>query len=257
MPEARLRARGADALDLQDVALPRLVAADQLRAHLDQVDWSHLTYRRQQILEAFVELASTIGYQSVTMRAVGERVGVKAPSIYRHFVNGRDEIVLEAYRWHFYRFAKALLEAVDETNDADEYWNSLIGVHLSRQLESPENDMWDILLASDRIGGFLPGDMRDESREWMRLYEHLHAAVVGELGCASTDITKFVKLVVKICDTAGEWCRWDGTQKSLKACVDQAIAISHTLLAIDVDRRDSPAGSGDDRRTLSRGPSDG
>src|SRR5690349_65256 len=189
MPEARLRTRAADACDMHEESSPRLVAADQLRAYLAQVDWSHLTYRRQQILEAFVELASTIGYQSVTMRALGERVGVKAPSIYRHFVNGRDEIVLEAYRWHFYRFATALLEAVDQTNDADEYWSSLIGVHLRRQLESPENDMWDILLASDRIGGFLPDDMREEYREWMRFYEQMHAAAVGELGYGSTDST--------------------------------------------------------------------
>jgi AcrR family transcriptional regulator len=236
---------------MQEVSSPRLVAADQLRAYLGQVDWSHLTYRRQQILEAFVELASTIGYQSVTMRALGERVGVKAPSIYRHFVNGRDEIVLEAYRWHFYRFAKALLEAVDQTNDADEYWSSLIGVHLRRQLESPENDMWDILLASDRIGGFLPDDMREEYREWMRFYEQMHAAAVGELGYGSTDSTKLVKLVVKICDTASEWCRWDGTQKALKVCVEQAIAISRTLLAVDIDHRDGAAGAGDDRRPLS------
>lgn len=231
MPESRTRPLTADAADTHGMLSPRLVAADQLRDYLGQLDWSHLTYRRQQILEAFVELASTIGYQSVTMRAVGEKVGVKAPSIYRHFVDGRDEIVLEAYRWHFYRFAQALLEAVDQTSTAEEYWNGLLGVHLSRQLESRENDMWDILLASDRIGGFLPADMREESREWMRLYEQMHTAVVSELGYAATDVTKFVKLIVKICDTASEWCEWDGTQKALQVCVEQAIAISHTLLA--------------------------
>src|SRR5262245_22791589 len=225
-------AHGSDPSDGYDFP-PRLRAANQLRQYLEKVDWSHLTYRRQQILEAFVSLASTNGYESVTMRRLGERVGVKAPSIYRHFEGGRDEIVTEAYRWHFYRFASALLEGVDHTNDVDEYWNSLVRVHLQRQLESPENDMWDILMASDRIGGFLPADARDEYTEWLGLYEQMLAAAASELGYASDDVGKFVKVVVKVLDTANEWCRWDGTQNGLRLCVDQAIAISRALFDVD------------------------
>lgn len=234
------RHAGAEADDASRMS-PRLRAADRLRAYVQEVDWSHMTYRRQQILEAFVELASTIGYESVTMRALGERVGVKAPSIYRHF-DGRDTIVAEAYRWHFYRFAAALLEAVDEAGDVDEYWNALIGVHVRRQLESPENDMWDILLAGDRIAGFLPEDMRDEYRSWLRLYEQMHQAAVREIGYRSTDVEKFAKVVVKICDTAGEWCKWDGSEYGMQRCVAQAVAISRALLVVDVD--DAPNGDG-------------
>jgi len=215
---------------------PRLRAANQLRQYLEKVDWSHLTYRRQQILEAFVALASTNGYESVTMRSLGERVGVKAPSIYRHF-QGRDEIVTEAYRWHFYRFASALIEGVDQTDDAREYWNSLVRVHLQRQLESPENDMWDILMASDRIGGFLPADARDEYTEWLGLYEQMLAAAARELGYESADVAKFVKVIVKVLDTANEWCRWDGTQKGLQLCVEQATAISWALFNVDFGPR--------------------
>jgi AcrR family transcriptional regulator len=207
-----------------------------LRQYLEKVDWSHLTYRRQQILEAFVALASTNGYESVTMRSLGERVGVKAPSIYRHF-QGRDEIVTEAYRWHFYRFASALIEGVDQTDDAREYWNSLVRVHLQRQLESPENDMWDILMASDRIGGFLPADARDEYTEWLGLYEQMLAAAARELGYESADVAKFVKVIVKVLDTANEWCRWDGTQKGLQLCVEQATAISWALFNVDFGPR--------------------
>ncbi|WP_173009955.1 TetR/AcrR family transcriptional regulator [Mycolicibacterium sp. P9-64] len=241
---------GSDAEGASTLA-PRLRAADQLRTYVNTVDWSHMTYRRQQILEAFVELASTIGYESVTMRALGERVGVKAPSIYRHF-DGRDTIVAEAYRWHFYRFASALLEAVDRAGDVEEYWNALIGVHVRRQLESPENDMWDILLAGDRIAGFLPSDMRDEYRAWLRLYEQMHEAAVRELGYGSTDVGKFAKIVVKIFDTVGEWCDWDGTERGMQLCIAQAIAISRALLAVDVDG--APAGAGAKARPLRRLP---
>jgi AcrR family transcriptional regulator len=223
-----------------DALSPRLRAAEALRKFLHDTDWSHLTYRRQQILEAFVSIASTKGYESVTMRSIGERVDMKAPSIYRHF-RGREEIVTEAYRWHFYRFATAVLEAADQTTDVHRFWRSLVRVHLQRQLESPENDMWDILMASDRIGGFLPAEARHEYSEWLGLYDQMFAGAALELGYQSGNVDKFVRVVVKILDTANEWCRWDGTDEGLQICVDQAIAISEALLRVDLSR---PRGSG-------------
>ncbi|WP_396910534.1 TetR/AcrR family transcriptional regulator [Mycolicibacterium sp.] len=214
---------------------PRLCAAQALRKFLHDTDWSHMTYRRQQILEAFVSIASTKGYESVTMRNIGECVDMKAPSIYRHF-RGREEIVTEAYRWHFYRFATAVLEAVDQTSDVQSFWRSLVRVHLQRQLKSPENDMWDILMASDRIGGFLPADARREYTEWLNLYDKLYVAAALELGYRADDVDKFVRVVVKILDTANEWCRWDGTEEGLRHCVEQAITISEALLRVDLSQ---------------------
>lgn len=216
---------------------PRLRAAEQLRQYLGKVDWSGLAHRRRQILEAFVSLASTGGYESVTMRSVGDRVGVKAPSIYRHFPNGRDEIVTEAFRWHFYRFASAVLAGVDETSDVHGYWNALVRVHLERQLESPENDLWDILMASDRIAGFLPPETRAEYNEWCGLYEQMYAAAASELGYAFDDVEKCVKVVVKVLDSANGWCAWDGTKKGLHQCVNHAIAISRAMLHVDLGSR--------------------
>lgn len=213
---------------------PRLRAAENLRQSVLSTDWSHMTYRRQQILEAFVAIASAKGYESVSMRNIGERVDMKAPSIYRHFPNGRDEIVAEAYRWHFYRFATAILEAVDRTTDARSFWHTLMGVHLRNQLQSPENDMWDILMASDRIGGFLPSAGRREYDEWLGLYDQMHVGAALELGCPVEDVEKVARVVVKILDTANEWCRWDGTAGGLQLCVAQAIAISEALLKVDL-----------------------
>lgn len=217
-----------------DEQTPRGAAADKLRRYLDKVDWSGLSYRRRQILEAFVSLACSHGYQAVSMRDLGEQVGVKAPSIYRHFPQGRDEIVTEAFRWHFYRFASAVLDGVEATNDVYEYWNALVRVHLHRQLESPENDMWDILMASDRIAGFLPPETRAEYYEWCGLYEDMYAAAAVELGYEFGEIDKFVKVVVKILDTSNEWCRWDGTKKDLQRCTRQAITLSRALLHVDI-----------------------
>jgi AcrR family transcriptional regulator len=228
--------RSADAEEESglDEPSPRLRAAEQLRQYIGKVDWGDLTYRRRQILEAFVSLASTNGYESVTMRTLGERVGVKAPSIYRHFAGGRDEIVTEAFRWHFYRFASAVLEGTDGTDDVHDFWNALVRVHLQRQLESPENDLWDILMASDRIAGFLPPETRREYTEWLFLYDQMYVGAAAELGYEFDDVGKFVRVVVKVLDTANEWCRWDGTKKDLHRCVEQAIAISRALLSVNL-----------------------
>jgi AcrR family transcriptional regulator len=213
------------------VAPPRLRAAENLRSFVRDTDWSHMTYRRQEILEAFVALASTRGYEAVTMRQIGERVRMKAPSIYRHF-QGREEIVTEAYRWHFYRFATAVLVATDGTTDTRGFWRSLVSVHLRRQLQSPENDMWDVLMASDRIGGFLPAAARREYTDWLGLYDQMFAGAAIEFGCHSEDLEHFVRTVVKILDTANEWCRWDGSDVDLQRCVEQAIIISETLIQV-------------------------
>lgn len=213
---------------------PRLRAVEQMRAFVQKTDWSHLTYRRQQILEAFVSIASAKGYESVTMRSIGERVDMKAPSIYRHFASGRDEIVTEAYRWHFYRFATVIIEAADRTTDVRDFWNSLVRVHLQRQLESPENDMWDTLLAGDRIGGFLPSESRREYSEWLGLYDQMYAGAAVELGYPVEHVDKMVRVVVKILDTGSEWCGWDGTGDGLQTCVEQAIAITEALLRVDL-----------------------
>lgn len=205
-------------------------AADELHTFVGSVDWSHLTARRQQILEAFVSLASTSGYESVTMRILGARVGVKAPSIYRHFPHGREEIVTEAFRWHFYRFASAVLDGIREADGPERFWNSLVSVHLRRQMESTENDMWDILMASDRLGGFLPSSARVEYAQWCGLYENLFAAAAVDLGYAPEGQRSPVKAVVKMLDTANEWCTWDGSQEDLDRCVERAISMTHALM---------------------------
>lgn len=54
--------------------------------------------RREQILNATLELAAQYGLRSVTLAQIAERVGMKKPSLYNHF-KSKDDIVRETYRY--------------------------------------------------------------------------------------------------------------------------------------------------------------
>ncbi|MFJ2769902.1 TetR/AcrR family transcriptional regulator [Streptomyces sp. NPDC087300] len=59
--------------------------ADQQRAH-DLPTWGeHLTPRAREIVAAARELLEESGAEKLTMRSLADRLGIKAPSLYKHF----------------------------------------------------------------------------------------------------------------------------------------------------------------------------
>lgn len=54
--------------------------------------------RREQILNATLELAAQYGLRSVTLAQIAESVGMKKPSLYNHF-KSKDDLVRETYRY--------------------------------------------------------------------------------------------------------------------------------------------------------------
>ncbi|PBB86844.1 TetR/AcrR family transcriptional regulator [Mesorhizobium sp. WSM3876] len=217
------------------MSLPAQVqlARDELRRHLDKFDWAGQTARRREILQTFLKLATTEGYSSVTMRRLAKAIGVKASSIYFHFPAGRDEIVTESMRWHYYEWGSAFLEAVDQCDGANEIWDAMVRVHLSRQLSLPESDLWDILVAMDRIGGFLPTEIREEIGYWLQLFPRMYEAAAYEMGYRNCETA--VHVVIAVLDSATSWCRWSGDERDLGDQVEHAIAVSRALLSSQSD----------------------
>lgn len=172
------------------------------------------------------------------MQALGRELNVKAPSIYSHFPNGRDEIVAESLRWHHYRFGVAALEAIEGCNDAGEFWDAMVRVHLQRQLDRPESDLWDIVVTAERIGGFLQPETREEMHHWLRLCVQMYEAAAIEMGYDNVE-TK-VGVVMTILNGASTWCGWSGNPEDLGACADQAVGITRAVLSLQ-DK--SPSGS--------------
>lgn len=203
-------------------------ALEEFEGHLLKLDWSKQTPARRRILEAFLRLATEHSFSSVSMRMIAQEVRIKPSSIYAHFPSGRDEIVAESLRWHFYRFGIAIIEELTGWSDPRDFWHRMVRVHVTRQLSLPESNLWDLLVATDQVVHFLPRDLRDEVDAWIDLYEALYRAAAAEMGCESP--TQVVKAVMTILEGANRWAMWDGTPEALPGCVETATGYTLTLV---------------------------
>ncbi|KAF2414677.1 hypothetical protein B1729_03610 [Microbacterium sp. B35-04] len=210
-------------------AMFRVDALEKLQATLAAFDWTGLTDGRRQILDAFLRLATTTGYSSVTMRALGKQVNVKAPSLYSHFPGGRDELVGAALRWHYSQWAEGVVEVLRATNDPKTFLDVLVDHHVRSQLTMLENDMFDLLLATDRISGILPAETRAEARHLVGLYDALYVGVIRDLGYEG-DLSRLAAAIITVLDGVRSWSGWDGDEASLGAIVDTASQVVGAML---------------------------
>jgi AcrR family transcriptional regulator len=209
----------------------RLRALERMRSETAAFDWSRLTDGRRRVLEAFLRIATTSGYANVTMRALGRQVNMKAPSLYSHFPGGRDEVVSEALRWHYSQFAQAVIEALERTDDAVHFWTALIDQHVRRQLEMLENDMFDLMLATDRISGFLPETARAEITHLVRLDTELFLGAAHDMGYTG-DVEGAIAVVLTILDGVRGWSDWNGRAASLDEIIATAVRLSFGVLEV-------------------------
>jgi len=200
-----------------------------VRDFLSRRDWSTQTPARQRILAAFLRLATTNGFNAVSMRTLSGELDLRPSSLYSSFPGGKDEIVAEALSWFTHRFGQDLLAAVEETTTAEDYWAALVRFHLSQQLQRPEADLWDLLVATDRVGQFLGDETRHEVATWLSLHEDMFAAAAGEMGFSLS--RQHAYMVLTLLDGAGRWAQWDGESESLEALISNAISVSRSILA--------------------------
>ncbi|QZP31649.1 TetR/AcrR family transcriptional regulator [Pseudomonas sp. DR48] len=202
----------------------------RLDKYLHTFDWDGLTRSKQVILDSFLRVATREGIASVSMRSLAAAAGVKPPTIYSHFPEGRDQVVAAAMRWHYNNFAQSLCETLSRCRTAEEYWASLIGFHVRQQLQRPENDIWDALIATDRIAKVLPDSLRKEIDDWEDFCDYMYCSIAQDLGVE--DATLDARALRKLIDSIGAWWRWDGTEHSLEAAVVHAVELSKRLMKI-------------------------
>ena len=207
----------------------RMQALDVLRKEIATFDWSRLTEGKRLILDAFLRIVTTEGYTAVTMRGLARHVNMKAGSLYSHFPGGREEVVDAALRWHFYQFAKGTIEAVESTSDALDFWTTLVDQHVRRQLQDPENDMFDLILATDRITQFLPAETRQDINHLVDLNAGLFKGAALDMGYQG-DVDLAVSIVITTLDGVHSWSHWTGDQNQVDRIADAAIRTSRSTL---------------------------
>ena len=79
---------------------------------------------KENIFDAFVELASTLGYENVTTRDIARKIGINAASIYYHF-ESKEKILEYAYDYYsMYQYENRnpvpMMKKLIETASAEE-----------------------------------------------------------------------------------------------------------------------------------------
>lgn len=206
----------------------RVTALAEMKATITAFDWSRLTDGRRQILEAFLRVATTEGYSSVSMRTLGTRLNVKAPTLYSHFPGGRDELIGMALRWHYYRWTSEAIATLEPIVGAEEFFDTLINYYVHSQLTLAENEMFDLLLANDRYAATLPAAIRAEAERLVLLVRNLVAGAIHDLGHRDSDYA--AGIVMTLLDSVRSWSRSSGPPDDLDARVAEARSITTAIL---------------------------
>ena len=208
-----------------------LAACETFAHRLDEWDWAGQGAARRNILEAFLELAIKNGFSSVSMRTIASAVNIKPPSLYSHFPNGRDEIVADSLRWHFHRFGVALLDAVGRATSAEEFWDAMVRLHFTRQVRLPESNLWDLLVATDRMARILPAELRAQVDDWVRLHQDMYVAAAVDMGFREAE--ERVKIVMTLLEGATRWASPDCDDEELDKLTDRAVLLSRAILELE------------------------
>ncbi|KQP18773.1 hypothetical protein ASF45_26495 [Pseudorhodoferax sp. Leaf265] len=189
-----------------------------LKKYLGAFDQVGLTGGKQKIIAAFLQLSAQEGYSSVTMRRLATMAGLKASTIYSHFSGGRDQILADSLRSNYNLFALAVHDGIANAKTPGEALRQLVEVHLRQQLTRPENDMWDMLVATDRFGHFLQDALRAEVDEWLKFCDFMYEAILLDLGCENPRThAGFIRVAL---DSCHGWWNFSGSEESILACID-------------------------------------
>jgi AcrR family transcriptional regulator len=188
-----------------------------------------------QILNAAAWLLRHRGYEATTTRAIAERVGIKAGSIYHHF-SSKDAIVERVINEGVrvvHEAVTAALDALPAKADPRSRLRAAITAHLRSSLEHS-----DYTSASIRAFAFLPTELRKTCRLERRRYEDIWREIVVDAANAGyipegANLDAVRLMLLGAVNWAGEWYRPN------RVPIDQ-ISASFAELTFGADRGSKP-----------------
>ena len=94
-----------------------------------RVDPGAAVGRHEEILEAALELFATIGYRATTMAQIGDRIGIRGPSLYKH-VTSKQELLLAIMTGMMEAQLRLQRSALDAGGDVRERLERITVVHV-------------------------------------------------------------------------------------------------------------------------------
>ena len=193
----------------------------ELEVYLSQFDWNSLSKGQKKVLEAFLDVAMTHGFTAVTMRSLAQALGMKAPSLYAHFPEGRDQIIAQTLRWHYSDYGFNLLHVLKDSTSLQQCWEDAIEVHLANQIKKPVSTLFDLMIATYKIGGWMTKELGEEISYWSEFSERVYFALAEEMQLRPTN--EKVKLMMTLLENATQWTNWDGTDASFEDIKTRAL----------------------------------
>jgi AcrR family transcriptional regulator len=143
--------------------------------------------RREQLLDAAIELIAERGYQSVSMTEIGAAVGIAGPSIYKHY-SAKSEMLTAALQRGHARLQADMAQALAEAATPAEAMGRLLAAHIGFTLDHSSLiailvSERDELVAQERAGAYRV--QRELVATWVGLLDQ----VVPGLSTAEARVT--------------------------------------------------------------------
>ena len=90
--------------------------------------------RHGEILDAALELFATIGYRATTMSQIGDRIGIRGPSLYKH-VHSKQEMLVEIMTGMMEELLRRQRAALDAGGDVRDRLERITAVHVQYHAE--------------------------------------------------------------------------------------------------------------------------
>ena len=165
--------------------------------------------RRDQILDAALEVFVARGYLGTTMETIGDAVGMRAPSLYKH-VRSKQELLVELMSRSITEVHRALDAAIASTEDPVLRLRRAMEAHVRYHAEH----RLDALLAANELSNLEPGPFHQRILAERDRYEAAFVEVVrtgAELGVFHVSNPKITALaLLDMGSGVAVWFRTDG-----------------------------------------------